>query len=505
MIRALYTAATGMPAQQLSIDVIANNLANVNTTGFKKSRADFQDLLYQTMKAPGAPSTQNTQSPTGIQVGLGSRPAAVQRVNTQGDYTQTGNEFDVAVEGLGFFQVTMPDGSQAFTRAGAFKLDNQSRLVNSDGMPLEPSISIPDGAIDVSIGQDGVVARPCPGRHRTQVGQLQTAPATAGLRARSGEPPPGEDTSGPPSAPGAENAARSSKFLEGSNVSVAEELVGLITGQRVRSPRRRSRPPTRCCGRRMRRSLRCAPRPRAVFAVVAIAAAGGAHRRRAGVRRGRRERPLGDVAAPEGQRAQLASSGAGARAGRSQPSRAPRARGAAARPRRPDTARYTILAPWCPPRRDVTTELPARWSFLVEQFADGVREARPRACGCRAPRAPPAGAFEARVVVPPGGPSSDARASRWSSCRRAPSRDRLVTADVALEGAVRVARRPIGRRETLQAEDIPSSRASANGGDLVSDPREAGPRRARGAARAGAAPPRAAHRRSWYAAATRSR
>src|SRR5262245_44473545 len=158
MIRALYTAATGMQAQQLNIDVIANNLANVNTAGFKKSRADFQDLLYQTLRAPGAPSTTNTQSPTGIQVGLGTRPAAVQRVHQQGDYNQTGNALDVAIEGTGLFSVSLPDGTTAYTRAGAFKLDNQSRLVNSEGMPLEPAISIPDGAEDITIGQDGTVS-----------------------------------------------------------------------------------------------------------------------------------------------------------------------------------------------------------------------------------------------------------------------------------------------------------------------------------------------------------
>ena len=239
MIRALYTAATGMQAQQLSIDVIANNLANVNTTGFKKSRADFQDLLYQTMKAPGAPSTTNTQSPTGIQVGLGSRPAAVQRVNTQGDYTQTGNELDVAVEGIGFFQVTMPDGSQAFTRAGALKLDNQSRLVNSEGMPMEPTISIPDGAMDVSIGQDGVVSAVLPGESSaTQVGQMQTARFAnpSGLRAVGKNLLQETETSGPPQlgTPGQENRGTLLQgFLEGSNVSVVEELVGLITGQRA--------------------------------------------------------------------------------------------------------------------------------------------------------------------------------------------------------------------------------------------------------------------------------
>jgi len=239
MIRALYTAATGMQAQQLNIDVIANNLANVNTSGFKKSRADFQDLLYQTLRAPGAPTTNNTQSPTGIQVGLGSRPAAVQRINLQGDYTQTGNALDVAIEGTGFFQVTLPDGTAAFTRAGAFKLDNQSRLVNSEGIPAEPTISIPDGAEDVNIGQDGVVSAILPGQSSaTQVGQIQTARFAnpAGLRALGKNLLQETETSGPPQVgtPGQENRGTILQgYLENSNVSVVEELVGLITGQRA--------------------------------------------------------------------------------------------------------------------------------------------------------------------------------------------------------------------------------------------------------------------------------
>ena len=239
MIRALYTAATGMQAQQLNIDVIANNLANVNTTGFKKSRADFQDLLYQTLRSPGSPTTNNTQSPTGIQVGLGSRPAAVQRINLQGDYTQTGNAFDVAIEGTGFFQVTLPDGTTAFTRAGAFKLDNQSRLVNSEGIPMEPTISIPDGAEDVSIGQDGVVSAILPGQSSaTQIGQVQTARFAnpAGLRALGKNLLQETETSGPPQVgtPGQENRGTILQgYLENSNVSVVEELVGLITGQRA--------------------------------------------------------------------------------------------------------------------------------------------------------------------------------------------------------------------------------------------------------------------------------
>ncbi|TMA61576.1 MAG: flagellar basal-body rod protein FlgG [Deltaproteobacteria bacterium] len=239
MIRALYTAATGMQAQQLNIDVIANNLANVNTAGFKKSRADFQDLLYQTIRAPGSPTTNNTQSPTGIQVGLGARPAAVQRINVQGDYTQTGNSLDLAVEGTGFFEVTLPDGTTAFTRAGAFKLDNQSRMVTSEGIPLEPAISIPSGAEDITVGSDGVVSAILPGQSTaSQVGQIQTARFAnpAGLRALGKNLLQETETSGPPQVgtPGQENRGTLLQgFLENSNVSVVEELVALITGQRA--------------------------------------------------------------------------------------------------------------------------------------------------------------------------------------------------------------------------------------------------------------------------------
>jgi|SRR5581483_9226893 len=239
MIRALYTAATGMQAQQLNIDVVANNLANVNTTGFKKSRADFQDLLYQTLRAPGSPSTNSTQSPTGIQVGLGTRPAAVQRLNMQGDYNQTQNPLDMAIEGIGFFQVTLPDGTSGFTRAGSFKMDTQQRLVNSDGMPLEPAIAIPDGSTDITIGQDGTVSAIAPGQSTaTQVGQIQTARFAnpAGLRALGKNLLQETDTSGPPQlgTPGQENRGTLLQgFLENSNVSVVEELVSLITGQRA--------------------------------------------------------------------------------------------------------------------------------------------------------------------------------------------------------------------------------------------------------------------------------
>ena len=137
MIRALFTAASGMAAQQLNIDVIANNLANVNTTGFKRSRADFQDILYQTLRQAGAASSNQTEIPTGIQLGLGARTAAVQKLFLQGDVQQTQNQLDLAIDGAGFFQILRPSGDVAYTRAGSFKLDSQGRVVNSDGYPLE--------------------------------------------------------------------------------------------------------------------------------------------------------------------------------------------------------------------------------------------------------------------------------------------------------------------------------------------------------------------------------
>jgi flagellar basal-body rod protein FlgG len=239
MIRALYSAATGMEAQQLNIDVIANNLANVSTAGFKKSRADFQDLLYQTLKEPGALATGTTQVPTGIQVGLGVRPAAVERIHLQGDFNQTTNPLDVAVEGEGFFQVTLPDGNSAYTRAGAFKLDSTGSLVTSEGNPVTPQITIPQGAQAITIGNDGTVSVTLPGQSSaSQVGQLQTVRFAnpAGLRAEGRNLFRETDTSGTPQlgTPGQDGLGQLSQgFLEGSNVSVVEELVAMITGQRA--------------------------------------------------------------------------------------------------------------------------------------------------------------------------------------------------------------------------------------------------------------------------------
>jgi flagellar basal-body rod protein FlgG len=239
MIRALYTAATGMEAQQLNIDVIANNLANVSTSGFKKSRADFQDLLYQTLKEPGAQATGTTQIPTGIQVGLGVRPAAVSRIHLQGDFNQTGSPLDVAIEGAGVFQVTLPDGNTAYTRAGAFKLDSTGSVVTADGDPLSPQITIPDGAESITIGNDGTVSVTLAGQTApTQVGQIQTVRFAnpAGLRAEGRNLFTETDTSGTPQlgTPGQDGLGSLAQgFLESSNVSVVEELVAMITGQRA--------------------------------------------------------------------------------------------------------------------------------------------------------------------------------------------------------------------------------------------------------------------------------
>jgi flagellar basal-body rod protein FlgG len=239
MIRALYSAATGMEAQQLNIDVIANNLANVSTSGFKKSRADFQDLLYQTLKEPGVSATGTTQVPTGIQVGLGVRPAAVERIHLQGDFNQTTNPLDVAIEGDGLFQVTLPDGNTAYTRAGAFKLDSTGSVVTSEGDAITPQITIPQGAESINIGNDGTVSVTLAGQSApTQVGQIQTVRFAnpAGLRAEGRNLFKETETSGTPQlgTPGQDGLGQLSQgFLESSNVSVVEELVAMITGQRA--------------------------------------------------------------------------------------------------------------------------------------------------------------------------------------------------------------------------------------------------------------------------------
>lgn len=239
MIRALWTAATGMETQQTNMDVIANNLANVNSAGFKKSRADFQDILYQTVKIAGSSSSPGVEVPTGVQVGLGSRVAAVQKIFTTGDIQQTGNDLDLAIEGSGFFQVSMANGETAYTRAGAFKKDGTGRIVTSDGYPLYPEIVIPENATQVSIGQSGTVEVFLDGEATpTEVGTIELTRFSnpAGLEALGhslfGETP----TTGAPAigSPGDNGfGILAQGFLEGSNVNIMEEMVNMIAGQRA--------------------------------------------------------------------------------------------------------------------------------------------------------------------------------------------------------------------------------------------------------------------------------
>ncbi len=239
MIRALFTAATGMQAQQMNVDVIAHNLANVNTTGFKRSRADFQDLLYQTLRQAGASSSNQTEIPTGIQLGLGARTAAVQRLFLQGNFQQTQNQLDMAIDGEGFFQILQPNGDVAYTRAGSFKLDSQGRVVNSDGFPLEPEIVIPNDATAITIGSDGIVSVLQPGNTTPQqVGQVRLVnfPNPAGLNGLGRNLFQTTTASGQPieGVPGTDGLGGLSQgFLEISNVSVVEEMVNLISGQRA--------------------------------------------------------------------------------------------------------------------------------------------------------------------------------------------------------------------------------------------------------------------------------
>jgi len=239
MIKALWTAATGMQAQQVNMDVIANNLANVNTTGFKRSRADFQDLLYQTVKQAGASSTSGTELPTGIQIGLGTRTAAVQRVYSQGDLSKTDNDLDLAIEGSGFFQVELPSGDTGYSRSGAMKKDGTGRMTTSDGYPISPAITIPENATRVGIGEDGTVTAYLDGSTEgTQIGTIELAMFSnqAGLSGMGRNlfletPASGAPITGIPGETGF--GTLSQGYLEGSNVSVMDAMVNMIAGQRA--------------------------------------------------------------------------------------------------------------------------------------------------------------------------------------------------------------------------------------------------------------------------------
>ena len=239
MMRALWTAGTGMIAQQANIDVISNNLANVNTTGFKKVRTDFQDLMYQTMSQAGAATGPDTQLPSGIQIGTGTRQAATEKLYTDGSYQSTGNNLDVAIEGDGFFQILMPDGTTAYTRDGSFQKDSQGRIVTSDGYPLEPQINIPDNATDITISADGRVSATIQGQTDTQdLGNLELERFVnpAGLSSIGRNLLTETAASGNPvtSNPGDNGAGTlAQKYLEMSNVQVVEEMVNMIVAQRA--------------------------------------------------------------------------------------------------------------------------------------------------------------------------------------------------------------------------------------------------------------------------------
>lgn len=237
MLRALHSAATGMEAQQTYIDVTANNLANVNTTGYKKSRANFQDLIYQTHKTPGLATSAGTETPTGIQVGIGVKTASTQKEFAIGTLKPTNNPLDVAIEGDGFFQITLPDGTIGYSRDGAFHKDENGNLVNASGYLLEPNIVIPNEAIHVEVGGDGVVTAQVDGQP-IQLGQIQTATFVnpAGLIAQGGNLFRESGSSGPPVIGNpSENGfgALQGGFLEQANVKVVEEMINLISAQRA--------------------------------------------------------------------------------------------------------------------------------------------------------------------------------------------------------------------------------------------------------------------------------
>lgn len=239
MMRSLYTAASGMVGQQFNIDMIANNLANVNTSGFKKSRADFQDLLYQNLRFSGTPVTAGAQIPTGIQIGHGVRTVATQKIFTQGTFRQTDGPLDLVIEGDGFFQILLPDGTIAYTRDGAFKKDGEGRIVTSDGFFLEPEILIPEDAVEIAIGTDGTVAVTLPGQNQPQtIGQIELARFVnpAGLQSMGRNLYTATASSGAPlvgtaGLDGLGNIAQG--FVEMSNVQVVEEMVAMITSQRA--------------------------------------------------------------------------------------------------------------------------------------------------------------------------------------------------------------------------------------------------------------------------------
>ncbi|MCU5775409.1 flagellar basal-body rod protein FlgG [Erwiniaceae bacterium BAC15a-03b] len=239
MIRSLYIAKTGLDAQQTNMDVIANNLANVSTNGFKRQRAVFEDLMYQTLRQPGAQSSEQTTLPTGLQIGTGVRPVATERLHSQGNLSQTNSSKDVAINGQGFFQVQMPDGTVAYTRDGSFQTDQNGQLVTNAGFPVQPAITIPANSLSMTVARDGTVSVTQQGQTTpVQVGQLtlSTFINDAGLESMGENLYQETQSSGAPtdSTPGLNGAGLLYQgYVEASNVNVAEELVSMIQTQRA--------------------------------------------------------------------------------------------------------------------------------------------------------------------------------------------------------------------------------------------------------------------------------
>lgn len=240
MIRALNSAGSGMTAQQMAIDNIANNLANANTTGFKARRTQFQDLLYQSFLQPGAAAGSQTVVPSGLQLGLGTRPAANSVVFSQGNFTETDNPLDLVIQGKGFFQIQRPDGSIAYTRSGNFQLDKDGNVVTAMGDPLQPQINIPAQAQSITIAPDGTVSYTQPGQTAATVaGQIQLANFTnpGGLNSIGNGLFTPTDASGDPviGNPGGQDGLGTLQqgYLESSNVSIVEEFINMITAQRA--------------------------------------------------------------------------------------------------------------------------------------------------------------------------------------------------------------------------------------------------------------------------------
>ncbi|HXW90271.1 MAG TPA: flagellar basal-body rod protein FlgG [Terriglobales bacterium] len=240
MLRALYTAASGMVAQQMNLDNIANNLANSSTAGFYGRRLQFSDLVYQNLVMPGAAATQQTTVAAGLQVGLGTSPQASEVIQTQGNFTSTGNPLDLAIQGLGFFQVTLPDGTIAYTRGGAFHLDAQGNIVTADGNPLQPSITIPANATTITIGSDGTISVTETGQTAAQqVGSIQLAlfPNPGGLNSIGNNLFLATTASGDAivGAPGSAEGLGTLQqgMIEQSNVDIVEEFVQMIVAQRA--------------------------------------------------------------------------------------------------------------------------------------------------------------------------------------------------------------------------------------------------------------------------------